>query len=161
VVQTVITSSRPSALIKHFRFRMSNLPQQQKVSLLYSTANRIPYQGMSGSRLAWSLALGLCVILFTCPHCQGLMSSSIESPEPELPLRDGSNEVSLAEHQKRHDYSCGPGKPCSNGACCGSSGFCGYGPVYCGKGCVSNCDATAECGKYAKTPRKTCPLNTW
>jgi hypothetical protein len=119
------------------------------------------YQDMSGSRLAWFLALGLWVILFTCPHCQGLISSSIESPDPELPLRHGSNEVGVVENQKRDDYSCGPGKPCSNGACCGSSGFCGYGPVYCGKGCVSNCDATAECGKYAKTPGKTCPLNTW
>ncbi|KAE8353840.1 hypothetical protein BDV28DRAFT_132353 [Aspergillus coremiiformis] len=60
----------------------------------------------------------------------------------------------------RRDYMCGPRNPCSNGACCGSSGFCGYGPIYCGTGCVSNCDATAECGQYAKTPGKTCPLNT-
>jgi hypothetical protein len=25
------------------------------------------------------------------------------------------------------DYTCSPGSPCSNGACCGASGFCGYG----------------------------------
>jgi len=28
---------------------------------------------------------------------------------------------------RRDDYSCGPGNPCSNGACCGVSGYCGYG----------------------------------
>ena len=28
---------------------------------------------------------------------------------------------------RRDDYSCGPGKPCANGACCGVSGYCGYG----------------------------------
>ena len=25
------------------------------------------------------------------------------------------------------DYSCSAAKPCSNGACCGASGYCGYG----------------------------------
>lgn len=56
-------------------------------------------------------------------------------------------------------YTCGPGSPCSNGACCGSSGWCGYGPTYCGDGCQSDCDATAECGEYAATAGTTCPLN--
>ena len=58
------------------------------------------------------------------------------------------------------DYSCGPGNPCSNSACCGASGYCGYGSTYCGTGCISNCDATAECGKDAKVSGITCPLNT-
>lgn len=35
------------------------------------------------------------------------------------------------------------------------------GPDYCGKGCQSNCDAQAECGKYAAEPGKKCPLNVW
>jgi hypothetical protein len=35
---------------------------------------------------------------------------------------------------RRQTYQCGPGSPCSNGACCGSAGFCGYGPTYCGTG---------------------------
>lgn len=56
-------------------------------------------------------------------------------------------------------YTCGPGNPCSNGACCGESGYCGYGPTYCGNGCTSNCDAHAECGQYAAKPGTTCPLN--
>ncbi|KAL4943096.1 hypothetical protein BDV06DRAFT_211304 [Aspergillus oleicola] len=52
----------------------------------------------------------------------------------------------------RDDYACSADNPCSNGACCGGSGYCGYGPTYCGTGCVSNCDATAECGEFAETP---------
>jgi chitinase len=56
-------------------------------------------------------------------------------------------------------YTCGPGNPCSNGACCGESGWCGYGPTYCGDGCQSNCNATADCGQYAATSGQTCPLN--
>lgn len=59
------------------------------------------------------------------------------------------------------EYSCKKGKPCSNGACCGSEGVCGYGPVYCGDGCISNCDAHAECGQYAENPGQECPLNVW
>ncbi|PKK46869.1 hypothetical protein CI102_8377 [Trichoderma harzianum] len=57
------------------------------------------------------------------------------------------------------DFTCGPDKPCFNNACCGDSGWCGYGPTYCDKGCQSNCDAVAECGKYAKTVGAICPLN--
>lgn len=56
-------------------------------------------------------------------------------------------------------YTCGPGRPCSNGACCGPSGNCGYAPAYCGTGCTSNCDAKAQCGQYAAKPGQTCPLN--
>ncbi|CCT65062.1 related to chitinase [Fusarium fujikuroi IMI 58289] len=57
------------------------------------------------------------------------------------------------------DYTCGPDKPCSNKACCGEDGWCGYSPKYCGKGCQSHCDAKAECGQYAKTLGQKCPLN--
>lgn len=34
-------------------------------------------------------------------------------------------------------------------------------PDFCGESCLSNCDAKAECGEYAKTPNATCPLNVW
>lgn len=63
------------------------------------------------------------------------------------------------------DYSCGPSKPCSNGACCAKTGYCGYGPDSCGDGttpndkCWSHCDATAECGRYAAKAGQECPLN--
>lgn len=56
--------------------------------------------------------------------------------------------------------------PCSNGACCGKSGFCSFGNKYCGTtgkspndDCWSNYDAHAECGKDAVPAGKTCPLN--
>ena len=61
---------------------------------------------------------------------------------------------------QRADSTCGPDRPCENGACCGPNGYCGFGDDYCGDGCVSNCDATAECGKNAKPADKLCPLNT-
>ncbi|KAJ5658730.1 CAZyme family GH18, partial [Penicillium longicatenatum] len=38
--------------------------------------------------------------------------------------------------------------------------LCGYDPVNsCGDTCVSNCNATAECGKWAATKGAECPLN--
>lgn len=61
-------------------------------------------------------------------------------------------------------YSCTKDIPCQTHACCGSFfggeiGTCGYGDTYCGSDCVSNCNATAECGQHADPPGKTCPLN--
>ncbi|KAL2859873.1 uncharacterized protein BJX67DRAFT_338240 [Aspergillus lucknowensis] len=57
------------------------------------------------------------------------------------------------------DYTCDADRPCSNSACCGKEGQCGYGPDYCGDGCQSNCDAVAECGEFAEEEGKECPLN--
>ncbi|PPR00468.1 hypothetical protein CVT24_004529 [Panaeolus cyanescens] len=57
--------------------------------------------------------------------------------------------------------SCTPDIPCANGACCnGNTGFCGFGPSFCGSGnCTSNCDAKAECGPFADASNITCPLS--
>ncbi|KAK5129371.1 hypothetical protein LTR08_003556 [Meristemomyces frigidus] len=56
--------------------------------------------------------------------------------------------------------TCAPGTPCSNGACCSNTGICGYSPSQCGSSvCISNCNATAECGQYAPTGNQMCPLN--
>ncbi|OHW96641.1 glycosyl hydrolases family 18 protein [Colletotrichum incanum] len=62
---------------------------------------------------------------------------------------------------------CSETKPCANGACCPKeTGWCNYGPNACGTTgvspndvCWSNCDAKAECGRYADPPGKECPLN--
>lgn len=62
-------------------------------------------------------------------------------------------------HPRDDDYSCSKDNPCSNSACCGAEGYCGYGPTYCDNGCQANCDAHAECGEFAKTPGLRCPLN--
>jgi hypothetical protein len=69
---------------------------------------------------------------------RGSLASSLETSEVNEAVADGSYSSSdlsqrYAEHVAststlfRRDYTCGPGKPCANGACCGASGFCGYG----------------------------------
>ncbi|QKD48531.2 uncharacterized protein FOBCDRAFT_236188 [Fusarium oxysporum Fo47] len=50
--------------------------------------------------------------------------------------------------------------PCPDGSCCNRKGQCGYGEEVCGsKVCVSNCDATAACGKDSLGGKVKCPLN--
>ncbi|RYP44871.1 hypothetical protein DL768_008713 [Monosporascus sp. mg162] len=75
-------------------------------------------------------------------------------------LADSSGQVGASfAAASSSDFTCGPRKECSNGACCGVDGWCGYGPTYCGDGCQSNCNATAECGEFADVAGKTCPLH--
>ncbi|EXL74424.1 hypothetical protein FOPG_10455 [Fusarium oxysporum f. sp. conglutinans race 2 54008] len=49
--------------------------------------------------------------------------------------------------------------PCADDSCCGPEKICGYGPDYCGKGCSSNCDATAMCGEYSEEGEMPCGMN--
>ncbi|KAK3177855.1 hypothetical protein K4F52_009407 [Lecanicillium sp. MT-2017a] len=87
--------------------------------------------------------------------------SSPRSPVADkapVSLNSASPAVRLATRAD-DPYTCGPDRPCSNGACCGASGNCGYAPAYCGTGCTSNCDAKAQCGEYAENSGETCPLN--
>jgi chitinase len=94
----------------------------------------------------------------------------------ELSICDNHEQTSIsisrrqAVSTKTDDYSCSESKPCVNGACCSKkTGYCNYGPEACGPDighnkspndvCWSNCDAVAECGKYALPAGKTCPLN--
>ncbi|KAH7124946.1 hypothetical protein B0J13DRAFT_646964 [Dactylonectria estremocensis] len=80
-------------------------------------------------------------------------------------LTDRANDpINIAD--PNDPYSCSEVKPCSNGACCAKTGYCNYGPEACGTNgkspndkCWSNCDAVAECGRYADTAGKKCPLN--
>ena len=45
-------------------------------------------------------------------------------------------------------------------SCCSTAGKCGYGPDYCGaSNCVSNCDATAMCGRYSDGGSLKCGMN--
>lgn len=45
-------------------------------------------------------------------------------------------------------------------SCCSTAGKCGYGPDYCGSSnCISNCDATAMCGKYSEGGSLKCGMN--
>jgi chitinase len=80
------------------------------------------------------------------------------------PVSDFSIDIKSASFAD--DNSCSETKRRINHACCGRTGYCGYGPDYCGTTgkppndrCWSDCDAQAECGRYAETPGATCPLN--
>ncbi|KAG6039144.1 hypothetical protein E4U41_003160 [Claviceps citrina] len=111
------------------------------------------------SVLGTSLALLLLLLL---PQTIAWSSASSESAlyppshrsihARRLEVARGRNDSTrgLNVLEAREDYTCGPGK----------SGNCGYGATYCGKGCTSNCDAVAECGKDSKDGKTTCPLNT-
>lgn len=121
---------------------------------------------MAGGRRIFEASLAILSILFVVLSTYYHHGSTdtrelikLESRDLELlPFED-----SLPNHSnlsRRQDYSCSANRPCSNGACCGSSGFCGYGQTYCGAGCQSNCDAFAECGVDSIPSGKTCPLNT-
>ncbi|KAM7212522.1 putative glycosyl hydrolases family 18 protein [Rhypophila decipiens] len=91
------------------------------------------------------------------PVCEAAHSSLAAMSEASL----------MARAVPVEDYTCGPNKPCSNGACCPKEGGnCMYGPAACGTTgtspndvCWSNCNAKAECGRFANPPGKTCPLN--
>lgn len=78
----------------------------------------------------------------------------------------GLDPTGLIARQADDPYSCNENKPCSNGACCAKSGYCGFGEKSCGTNgqspndvCWSNCDAHAECGRNSDPPNKECPLN--
>ncbi|KAF4331819.1 glycoside hydrolase family 18 [Fusarium beomiforme] len=104
--------------------------------------------------------LSLCLFAFTSPSLslQPLTEAGIVDLGFSTPLVP--RELSAAaDASDSGDFSCGPEKPCSNGACCGESGWCGFGDTYCGDGCQSSCDAKAECRKNAAIIGQTYPLN--
>ena len=58
---------------------------------------------------------------------------------------------------------CRPGSPCLDRSCCNSAGKCGFGSGHCSTSapisCISNCDATAMCGKDSKGGNLKCGEN--
>jgi hypothetical protein len=54
--------------------------------------------------------------------------------------------------------TCSDAVPCYQG-CCSREYSCGFTPEHCGTGCISNCNATAECGQYALSGHADCPIN--
>lgn len=111
--------------------------------------------------IAWHLLLQPITFALASPEPLLYPPSYRNSYRRRLQILD-SNDTNEALNilRPRDDYTCGSDKPCSNGACCGQSGYCGYGSTYCGTGCTSNCNAVAECGKDSKDGKTTCPLNT-
>ncbi|KAH7303662.1 glycoside hydrolase superfamily [Stachybotrys elegans] len=77
----------------------------------------------------------------------------IKIRDGDAPSQDVVSFLPLAHSNltRREDYTCAPGRACSNGACCGARAD------YCGTGCISNCDAHAECGKDSLPAGRTSP----
>ncbi|KAK8103189.1 glycoside hydrolase family 18 protein [Apiospora sp. TS-2023a] len=102
----------------------------------------------------------LISICLAQPNGEPLGASVPAAPTPgwSLPRNSGLTRRQTTASSK-DDYTCSKSHPCSNGACCGEMGVCGYGEIYCGSGCMSNCDAKAECGKDSASKTATCPLN--
>ena len=44
-----------------------------------------------------------------------------------LDFQDTSDQLSNLTLERRQSFQCSSSNPCSNGACCGGSGYCGYG----------------------------------
>ncbi|KAL3423877.1 glycosyl hydrolases family 18 protein, partial [Phlyctema vagabunda] len=88
------------------------------------------------------------------------------APVCEAPL-SSLNPIFGRQVTQEDDFSCSESKPCRNGACCPKeTGWCNYGPKACGTNgispnevCWSNCDAKADCGRFAEDPKQECPLN--
>ncbi|KAI4252897.1 MAG: hypothetical protein LQ352_004017 [Teloschistes flavicans] len=81
-------------------------------------------------------------------------------------LHHSSSVMPYSQLVKRQDWRdpgeaepCSAGDPCPDKSCCGGNGKCGYGPDYCGNGCVSNCDALAMCGRYSEGGSQKCGMN--
>lgn len=105
------------------------------------------------------------------PVCPPIPDSILSGEDLLAKVRLPRGETCVAETRARRilneddPYSCSQTKPCSNGACCAKTGVCGYGPDSCGTSddspndkCWSNCDAHAECGRFAEKPGQECPL---
>ena len=83
-----------------------------------------------------SALLGLVLLLllhsWSKPHTE---LSNILAPHRIAslsgPLEEDNDFSSVSQNHsflvRRDDYTCGRGNPCANGACCGVSGYCGYG----------------------------------
>ncbi|SMQ53701.1 unnamed protein product [Zymoseptoria tritici ST99CH_3D7] len=93
-------------------------------------------------------------------HKSGELTITTSAGDVQVQSVGGYDSTPTNLTKRADEYSCSKEKPCGNGACCGGSGFCGYGPTYCGKDCVANCEAVAECGQFAKDPGTECPLKT-
>lgn len=150
-------------------------------SFLLSMADKQPSKRRAAgglSILSLGAILTFSVYTWYTPGADLLPRSIVARHTGDLDLQGTPEHLSILTLERRQSFQCGAGNPCSNGACCGGSGYCGYGepsvketltgtwsscltgPTYCGSGCVSNCGAVAECGQYAATAGTQCPLNT-
>jgi hypothetical protein len=79
-----------------------------------------------------------------------------------MAVENGTSELISKAFFAGDEQPCGPQRPCTDGACCNSNGYCGYAPDYCKPKapikCISNCNAKAQCGKDSWNGKVKCPL---
>ena len=142
-------------------YQLDALPLLNRSTLAMNT-QQSPMRFLTRSSYGISLGVLLTLCIYFRPDHRGL--STLHHLSYQTAELDAHESRSLSQSNAtllpRDTYQCSASKPCSNGACCGKSGYCGYGPTYCGSGCVSDCNAVAECGQYAKIANTQCPLNT-
>lgn len=86
--------------------------------------------------------VAICVAVLSLLYLVLTPAGSQRKPHALVARRDTEflhTDIALGSNHsifQRDEYSCSKDKPCSNHACCGESGYCGYGPTYCGKGCT-------------------------
>lgn len=123
-----------------------NTSRHHTLSTGYSSSNaflimRSPFTFLYlGSRPILSLAfhvLILFTVLFLLSHDKSPKSEVTHSNDNILVSRGfaGSLDNAVASNATSgihiaEDYTCTPTRPCSNGACCGASGNCGFGEQY-------------------------------
>ena len=72
------------------------------------------------------------------PHTESILKTrSYDKGNDNLNTHDGilvdaqthglHSHIPIRSLNRREDYTCAPGRRCTNGACCGASGNCGYG----------------------------------
>ena len=85
--------------------------------------------GLLSSAAALSLALLSLVILFaqTQFSSNSLAGSSTKAKRHAVISQDVDLTANITKRQEDDDHTCAVGRPCKNHACCGKTGFCGYG----------------------------------
>ncbi|KAM5373295.1 hypothetical protein ACJZ2D_007124 [Fusarium nematophilum] len=96
-------------------------------------------------------SISLAILLFTREPTLNRLRARHTSPAVKVQRDDGIFQV--------EGTRCSREEPCKNGACCGSSFTCGYGPTYCEGNCQADCDAKAPCGQYSESGDEKCPNN--
>lgn len=162
--------------IRFFLFQLL-LPQLSP----FSTHNRLGPAAISLSTIIMRLALQVLSALL----CAGQAALGESPPgssnvtyfgaprlslDPILPILD-IGEAYIRGQTQRGDGAfaadfnqCDENRECKDKSCCNSDGRCGYRPEHCKPKaptkCISNCDAKAVCGEFAKKDgSEKCGLN--
>ncbi|KAK4120516.1 hypothetical protein N657DRAFT_625063 [Parathielavia appendiculata] len=81
--------------------------------------------------------------------------SDLSSRSSFLAARHAHHNISLAKRDG--PLRCNDG-PCIDGSCCSKDHICGFGPDFCGAGCLSQCNAKAMCGEHSENGEIPCGL---